>query len=213
MSEQRRGEALREQILWAAKLELLDRGYGGATMDQVAARAGTTKRSVYHHFPDKDALFRETMMFASRLFRENILPIDPNLDDVEALTRFCARLREQTTWGESVRLQQAVLAERTRFPDLITGLYDATLGESERRLGTELARRFRLEPYRARRLARMLIDVTVTGPRMDVLFGLTPPIDGPPTEGISPALPIDEVRAAVAVILRGEGLMGPIMAD
>jgi AcrR family transcriptional regulator len=31
-------------------------GYAGATIEQIAAEAGTTRRSVSHRFPDKEAL-------------------------------------------------------------------------------------------------------------------------------------------------------------
>ena len=48
----------RERILDAA-MEIFARyGYRRASMDQVAEAAGLTRQAVYHHFPNKEALFR-----------------------------------------------------------------------------------------------------------------------------------------------------------
>ncbi len=46
----RRGEELREHILWAAKDVFLEMGFERASMDEVAARASTSKRSLYGAF-------------------------------------------------------------------------------------------------------------------------------------------------------------------
>ena len=53
----RRGQALREHILDTAKLAFLEGGFERTSMDAIAARAETSKRSLYAHFPTKDALF------------------------------------------------------------------------------------------------------------------------------------------------------------
>ncbi|WP_409491095.1 TetR/AcrR family transcriptional regulator [Amycolatopsis sp. cmx-11-12] len=55
--KQRRGEELRRHILVTAKEVLLETGYEQTSMDTVEARAGTSKRSLYAHFENKDALF------------------------------------------------------------------------------------------------------------------------------------------------------------
>src|SRR5437764_3505352 len=48
----------RERILDAA-MEIFARyGYRRASMDQVAEAAGLTRQAVYHHFENKEALFR-----------------------------------------------------------------------------------------------------------------------------------------------------------
>lgn len=49
--------AKRAAILAAAKALFLDHGFEGVSMDQIAARAGVSKLTVYSHFGDKDALF------------------------------------------------------------------------------------------------------------------------------------------------------------
>ncbi len=53
-------------ILDAAVEEFRASGYEATTMDRIAARAGVSKRTVYNHFPSKDALFLRILetMFA-----------------------------------------------------------------------------------------------------------------------------------------------------
>jgi AcrR family transcriptional regulator len=52
----RRGAALEEAILRAAVDEVVESGYGGLTMDRVAARAETNKNAVYRRWPNRLAL-------------------------------------------------------------------------------------------------------------------------------------------------------------
>lgn len=44
-------------ILAAAVKEFTDKGYSGARIDAIAARAGANKRMIYHYFGDKEALY------------------------------------------------------------------------------------------------------------------------------------------------------------
>src|SRR5919199_26130 len=53
-----RSEKSRQQILEAA-LELFShRGYGATSVRDIAEAAGLSKGNVYHHFPDKETIFR-----------------------------------------------------------------------------------------------------------------------------------------------------------
>ncbi|MEV6419466.1 TetR/AcrR family transcriptional regulator [Streptomyces sp. NPDC051662] len=52
----RRGAVLEEAILRAAADELIESGYAGLTMDQVARRAGTNKNAIYRRWPSRLAL-------------------------------------------------------------------------------------------------------------------------------------------------------------
>ena len=50
-------EEVRRRILAAATEVFLERGFGGASVDEIAAAAGFSKGAVYSNFEDKDALF------------------------------------------------------------------------------------------------------------------------------------------------------------
>jgi TetR/AcrR family transcriptional regulator of autoinduction and epiphytic fitness len=51
----------REAILDAAVAEFRSAGYEATSMDRVAERASVSKRTVYNHFPSKEALFAKIL--------------------------------------------------------------------------------------------------------------------------------------------------------
>jgi AcrR family transcriptional regulator len=57
-------------ILQAAVDELAEVGYGGVTIESVAARAGVGKSTIYRHWPDKLALIAD----AFETFHEQMVP-------------------------------------------------------------------------------------------------------------------------------------------
>src|SRR5215467_12462966 len=54
-----RSEARRQAIVGAALEEFCARGFAATRIDDVAARAGVAKGTIYLYFDDKQALFRE----------------------------------------------------------------------------------------------------------------------------------------------------------
>src|SRR5882724_11093629 len=56
-----RGARKRAAILQAAQYVFFANGFVGTSMDQVAAAAAVSKQTVYKHFGDKEALFREVV--------------------------------------------------------------------------------------------------------------------------------------------------------
>jgi AcrR family transcriptional regulator len=57
----RRGESTRERILQCAARVLAEHGYAGATLSDIAERAGTKAGSLYYHFASREDLIREIM--------------------------------------------------------------------------------------------------------------------------------------------------------
>ena len=55
----RNPEATRASILEAAEEVFLARGFGNASMSEIARQAGVTKSLIHHHFGSKDALWDE----------------------------------------------------------------------------------------------------------------------------------------------------------
>ena len=56
-TRQRLTDRKRVAIVGAAIEEFLAAGYDATSMDRIAARANVSKRTVYNHFPSKEALF------------------------------------------------------------------------------------------------------------------------------------------------------------
>jgi TetR/AcrR family transcriptional regulator, regulator of autoinduction and epiphytic fitness len=63
----------RAAILDAAVAEFRHAGYETTSMDRIAARAGVSKRTVYNHFPSKEALFAQIL---ERLLESSVAGLD-----------------------------------------------------------------------------------------------------------------------------------------
>ena len=109
-------------ILGAARSVFLDKGYGAASMDEVAARAAVSKQTVYKHFTDKRRLFTEVITAdieaAAAVTHDAVAGLGAS-DDVEADLRAFARQHVvDVTRHHLVQLRRIVVAEADRFPDL-----------------------------------------------------------------------------------------------
>ena len=74
MNQGERSERSRKDILDAALKLFSHRGYGATSVKDIAAEAGLSKGNVYHHFPDKEAIFRALL---DRYFQEMSQPDFP----------------------------------------------------------------------------------------------------------------------------------------
>ncbi len=81
-------DATQKRILAAAKHEFAKKGLGGGRIDEIAARANSNKRMLYHYFGNKEDLFTRTLEDAYGSFRaaEEALQIEKD-DPVTALRR------------------------------------------------------------------------------------------------------------------------------
>ena len=76
LNQQARSERSRRQILDAALRLFSHRGYGATSVDDIAQAAGVSKGNIYHHFPDKETIFRALLdryfeaMSKDTIFRE-----------------------------------------------------------------------------------------------------------------------------------------------
>lgn len=116
--------ARRLAILDAAKLVFFDEGYQIASMDRIAERAGTTKRTVYGYFPGKEALFAAVVEkgcahVVGQLPGPGTLPADPR----QGLIIFARASAELMASPNCVKLERLILAEAERHPR-----FAATLG-------------------------------------------------------------------------------------
>ena len=86
-----RSERRRQAIITAATEVFVRHGYLGATTDEVAARAGVSKQTLYKHFADKQHLFAEVILDASVQVVDGLSSaVASTLDDAQE-RRTCAR--------------------------------------------------------------------------------------------------------------------------
>jgi TetR/AcrR family transcriptional repressor of mexJK operon len=108
----------RERIIEAGRRVFLEKGFGAAGMDAIAARAKVSKMTVYRHFRNKELLFAGVISELCRRIvdddLENLLALAPR----EALPSFAHRVVAIIFAGDTIELHRIVVAESRRFPKL-----------------------------------------------------------------------------------------------
>lgn len=112
----------RAAIVQAATTLFLERGYVDTSVDDIAARAAVSKRTVYNNFADKERLFTEIVLgvtaTAEQFADELIAPLRQADDLPAALRELARRHLAAVTRLPVVRLRRLISAESARFPDL-----------------------------------------------------------------------------------------------
>ncbi len=75
MVKHKSSEARRAQLFQAALEVCVEKGYHATRMDDIAARAGLSKGSLYHHFDSKEDLFLELLKSMIDEFKEVMIQI------------------------------------------------------------------------------------------------------------------------------------------
>lgn len=190
----------RERIIWAAKLEMLEKGLDEASMDDIAARAGTTKPTVYAHFKSKDELFAAVVEFIKEKFLGMLRrPDDYAADPVEAVALFCGRFVELVCWRDAVGYQRVTLAAAARSPAIARAVYDTLFAGACRSLAAHL-RAHKLvrnpEPH-----AELLLWAATGGAVIRHLYGVDQSSAEPPDEQrVGAQADMKRIREAVKLV-------------
>lgn len=108
----------RQALLDAARAIFLEKGYASATIDEVVARAGGSKATVYALFKNKEGLFAALVADCAEeladLLRKS--PLDGPLED--SLRSFGRRYLEVLTRPERLALFRVVIGECGRAPEI-----------------------------------------------------------------------------------------------
>lgn len=105
MRQAERREATRGAIVAAAVELFAGRGFAGATMDEIAQRAGVAKGAVYHHFPTKEAVFEAVFEITSARLAEQISVVAASaVDALEALAAGAGAYFEACSHGATGRI-------------------------------------------------------------------------------------------------------------
>ncbi|HZZ12984.1 MAG TPA: TetR/AcrR family transcriptional regulator [Paraburkholderia sp.] len=117
----------RSAILDGAKTVFLSRGFGLATMDDVAAAAGVGKQTVYRHFKSKEALFVglvSSMCAQVGGFLANAQGEPPDGSPEVELRELGWVLAQSLIAPDNLRLYRAIVAEAERLPELGRVFYE-----------------------------------------------------------------------------------------
>jgi AcrR family transcriptional regulator len=139
------------RILDTARKIFLERGFEGASIDEIAEVARSGKPTIYARFGDKRALFTEvvTRDILSRITEFKIeVPTGATIEE-----RFTGAATALLHWGlesERIGLMRLAIAEARRFPDLA-----AKVSRAARDLSTELGVRLLAELTRSGELVSL----------------------------------------------------------
>jgi len=176
----------RAAVVDAARTLFLRQGYAGTTMEEIAALAGLTKRTLYNNYADKEALFTQIVAdvieyaeeFARGLREEFTVGItaanlSATLDDLGR------RLALGIVRPEVIALRRLLIGEAREFPALATEYFDRAPGQVLEALaaGFKHLGRIRLLQVADARVAAAQFAYLVAGEPLDraVLAGTIPP--------------------------------------
>ena len=133
VTRQRRKDARPAEILDAAFVEFADKGYRATRLDDVAARAGIAKATIYVYYADKDAVFEEAV-------RSRIIPVLGEVGDLvdtfpgttadllrQVISAFYGRMGDPATQT----LLRIMIADGPAFPQLLEFYHREFLSKAE----------------------------------------------------------------------------------
>jgi len=113
-------QQLGERILDVATQLFLAHGYGATSIEAVAQRARISKRTFYHRFPDKTALFSAVVhRIIERLRPPAGVPLFDEGSDLRAILEQLAALIVRAALSpQAIALHRLIVGESGRFPKL-----------------------------------------------------------------------------------------------
>jgi TetR/AcrR family transcriptional regulator of autoinduction and epiphytic fitness len=121
----------RQAIVQAAIDEFRTHGFGSTSMDRVAATAGVSKRTVYNHFPSKEALFAEILIQLWDSSASQVdLAYDPQRPLREQLLELLWQKMRMLCDASFVDLARVAIAETIHSPERAQEMV-ARLGDRE----------------------------------------------------------------------------------
>ena len=197
----RRGNDLREHILYAAKNVFLEMGFERASMDMIAARAETSKRTLYAHFESKEKLYLAIIELVREIYLSKLkTPGEYSEDPAEALILFCGRYLEGLLFMWTVRMCRMSIAEAERLPAGAAQYFDVIFSAPFERLNAYLGETFGLTEKASAEAAQKLLGQIIYPRFPRALFGIDA-LSEQIGEGIRADFDLDPVRKAVAELM------------
>jgi AcrR family transcriptional regulator len=114
-------------------------------MDEVAAKAGVSKQTVYKQFENKERLFAEIVLGTSDQLMDALVQayaetLDGAADAREGLQALARRLLDSLTAASVLQLRRLVIAEADRFPEVCGAWFTSGFEKSLEALGVALTR-------------------------------------------------------------------------
>jgi AcrR family transcriptional regulator len=180
--------SMRDRILGAAFESFVENGYAGTSTLQIATRAKVSKRDLYAHFADKQAML--VACIARRSARMGLAPDLPVPRDAKMLAAvlvgFGSTLVREVSHPTVLATFRLAVGEAERSPELARALHEGARKPSIKALADFLARAQAsglLGPGEPMELATQFIALLWDGLLVNLLLGVAAP---PQPEKIEP---------------------------
>jgi AcrR family transcriptional regulator len=178
---------LGDRILDVAADLFLTEGYGATSIEAVAQRAGISKRTFYHRFHDKAALFDAVLRRIIQTIRPSPdVPLFGGGDISEVLHRLARLAVHASVAPMTLALSRLMLTEAQRFPELAAIVArEGSRGEAVRQITALLERESsagRLAINRPEFAAEQFLSLLMTVPQRRAL-GLGTPMTAAELDG------------------------------
>ncbi len=170
-------------------------------MDVIAARAETSKRTLYAHFESKENLYLEIIELIREMSLSKLkMPGEYSEDPAEALVLFCGRFLEGLLFTWTIRMCRMCIAEAERFPAGAARYFDVIFSVPHERLRAYLEEAFGLSEAASSEAAQELLSRLIHPRFSRALFGLDT-LSEQLDEEISADFDLGPVREAVAELI------------
>ncbi len=110
---------LPDKIMDAAAHLFFTEGYGATSIEAIVAKAQISKRTFYHRFPDKAAVFKAVVHRVIHQLRPpDVQPLFEGKSLEDILLGLAQVILRASLSPQSLALQRVMLAEALRFPEL-----------------------------------------------------------------------------------------------
>lgn len=170
----------RARLVQAATEMFVAEGYR-VSVERVAMRAGVARQTLYNHFPRKADLFGEVVRQATAALLFTLGDDGQTLRD--RLLRFGLAYRGKLLGAEGLGFFRAIIAETTRFPELVATFYRTGPVQTAARLRTILEAamlRGELRRTNPEFATTTLLSMLVGADRIHYLFSGDPPPEPDP---------------------------------
>ena len=165
-------DARKHQAILNAAFEVLaERGFG-ASIEEVARRAGVSKQTIYNHYHSKTELVR---IIVERRRNEVTATLDEApLEQATELTlaQYATKILDAMLSPGAQQLMRMAITSTTDMPDLARAIYDAGIGAASRHLADYLSRRPELDVENPRRAADIFVGMATGRLQTRLLMGV-----------------------------------------
>jgi AcrR family transcriptional regulator len=175
-------QARRQAILDAALSVFAERGFEAARLEDVAARAGVAKGTLYLYFRDKEALFEELVRSAVSPIIEAVSKAAsaPDVPASAILETFFALFQKEVLGTKRKLLLRLIIAEGPRFPRVAEFYHREVVTRGiglMRKVAERAAQQGEFTSDAAARFPQLIVAPLILAVVWDSLFARIDPLD------------------------------------